>query len=206
MSHILHNSDWVRHDQADFAVDEILDAAGRAFSDLGVAKATMADLCGYAGCARSTLYRYFDNRAALHIAFVNRAALRIAARMAEATPPHGTPTEVLTERILFGIRAVRDDPMLAIWFTPENMAVPIALSRDSEVLIALAAGFTEGLDVTQRDDELTRTQGQWLLRNIVSLLALPATDADEERTLVEQYIVPALLQSGSRSVPERVNS
>lgn len=197
MSDNVEKVNWGRHDEADLAVGEILDAAGRAFADLGVAKATMADLCRYAGCARSTLYRYFESRAALHIAYVNRAALRIAARLAAATSHRGSPAAVLTERILFGIRSVRDDPMLAIWFTPENMAIPIALSSDSEVLAALTAGFTDGLGITDRSDDEIRTQGQWLLRSIVSLLAMPADDSTQERTLVEHYIVPALLQSRS---------
>lgn len=206
MSDRLDATIWVRHDQADLAVDEILDAAGRAFAELGVASTTMADLCVYAGCARSTLYRYFDNRNSLHIAFVNRAALRIAARMPEATPDHGDPATVLTERILYGIRSVRNDPMLAVWFTPENMAVPIALSSDSEVLAALTAGFTDGLAVTERSDDESRTQGQWLLRSIVSLLAMPADDSAQERTLVEHYIVPALLQVRSSRGRTRVDS
>ncbi len=187
-------------------MDEILDAAGRAFADLGVAKATMVDICRYAGCSRATLYRYFDNRTMLHIAYVNRAALRIAERMADATPAIGPAPLILTERILSGIRSVRDDPMLAVWFTPENMAVPIALSRDSEVLAALTAGFTDGLESVPRGSEHTQRQGRWLLRSIVSLLAIPAEDPDEERFSVENYIVPALLAEPSGQSRERTRT
>lgn len=185
--------DWGRHDEVALAVDELLDAAGRAFAELGVGKATMADVCRAAGCARSTLYRYFPTRGALHLAYVNRAALRIAARMPAAAAIAGPSATVLTERILFGIRSVREDPLLATWFSPENISVPIALSRDSEVLDALTAGFTDGLDLPERSAALARRQGQWLLRSIVSLLAMPADDPEEERATIERFIVPALL-------------
>lgn len=169
-------------------------------------KATMVDVCRYAGCSRATLYRYFNNRTMLHIAYVNRAALRIAETMGDATPADGPAPVVLAERILYGIRSVRDDPMLAVWFTPENMAVPIALSRDSEVLAALTAGFTDGLGSVSPGSEHTQRQGRWLLRSIVSLLAMPAEDPDEERFLVEDYIVPALLAEPAGQPGERTRT
>jgi len=197
---------WGRHENGDVAVDEILDAAGRAFAVHGVAKATMIDVCRYAGCSRATLYRYFDNRTMLHSAYVNRAALRIAERMGDATPATGPAPVVIAERILYGIRSVRNDPLLAVWFTPENMAVPIALSRDSEVLAALTAGFTDGLDGVPRGSEDTQRQGRWLLRSIVSLLAMPTDDPDEERFLVENYIVPALLAEPAGPADERTRT
>jgi AcrR family transcriptional regulator len=195
-------ADWTREDHEDVAGDKLLDAAGQAFAELGVARATMVDVARHAGCSRATLYRYFDGRASLHLAYVNRAALSIAARISDDRPNINTPSAVLAERILAGIDAVRSDPLLAVWFEPENMAVPIALSRDSEVLAALAAQFTAGLDLPAwTDDELDRRAG-WLLRSIVSLLAMPVDSPADERAIVESFVVPPLLnehQPGSPS-------
>ncbi len=53
--------------------------------------------------------------------------------------------------------------MLAVWFEPENMAVPMAVSQSAE-----------------------------LLRSIVSLLAMPGTDADAARSTIESFVVPVL--------------
>ena len=146
----------------------------------------------YAGCSRATLYRYFESRHALHLAYVNRAALAIAATQAELPLRSATdPVEVLTDRILSGIRAVRSDPLLAVWFEPQNMAVPVALSQDSEVLRALAAGFINGLDdapISSRDVEL---RGSWLLRSIVALLAMPGADDAAERAMVRPSWSPS---------------
>lgn len=190
----MSHSRWRRHDRVGVATDEILDAAGQAFAELGVARATMVDICRYAGCSRATLYRYFPSRPALHLAYVNRAALRIAGSMADL-PRFGAadPVELLTDRITAGIRGVRSDPLLAVWFEPENLAVPIALSQDSEVLAALAEGFIDDPAGALAPPGLVEQRGAWLLRSIVALLAMPATDLAVERSLIETFLVPALL-------------
>lgn len=186
---------WPRHGSGDAAVGELLDAAGRAFADLGVAHATMVDICRYAGCSRATLYRYFENRRALHLAYVNRAALAIAATQAELPlRTESDPVEVLTDRIVAGLSGVRSDPLLSTWFEPENLAVPIELSQDSEVLRALASGFIDELHLGRMSSAEIELRGSWLLRSIVALLAMPGRDDASERTMIATFLVPGLLQ------------
>jgi AcrR family transcriptional regulator len=183
---------WSRHEDEDDAVDSLLDAAGRAFAALGVSKATMVDIAREAGCSRATLYRYFPNQSALHHAFVHRATLRIAERLADERRATGVP-DTLTDRILGGIAAVRDDPLLAVWFEPENMAVPIAVSQSSELLKTMSAGLIDQLDVGPHTRAEIERRGEWLLRSIVSLLAMPGPDAATEREMVESFVVPVLV-------------
>ena len=59
---------WRREEDSGPAVDKILEAAERAFVELGVSAAGMAEIARFAGCSRGTLYRYFENRHALHLA------------------------------------------------------------------------------------------------------------------------------------------
>ncbi len=185
---------WRRKRSGSVAVDELLDAAGRAFADLGVAKATMVDVCRIAGCSRATLYRYFPTRAALHLAYVHRATLGIAARLAERRRGIDmAPAVEMTDRILAGVEAVRSDPLLAVWFEPDNMAIPIALSQDSELLRAMNTAFVAEISADAATQAELEQRGEWLLRCIVSLLAMPARDAATERTLVECFVVPALV-------------
>ena len=191
----MSHRDWRRHPDGDVAVDELLDAAGHAFAELGVAKATMVDVGRYAGCSRATLYRYFDSRSALHLAYVNRAALQIAGTLGDLPRRRGDGTaEILTDRLLAGIDGVRSDPLLAVWFEPENMAVPVALSQDSEVLSAMASGFIDGLDDLAFTAAEVELRGAWLLRCIVALLAMPA-DRPTERAMVETFLVPVLIDA-----------
>jgi AcrR family transcriptional regulator len=186
---VSHN-DWQRHADASAAVDGLLDAAGVAFARFGVARATMMDVARLAGCSRATLYRYFPNREALHLGFVHRATLRIAADMTP-TAAAGSP-QGMVDLVMAGISAVRADPLLAVWFEPENMAVPIAVSQNSELLQAMTAGMAEQFDAALEPAEI-QLRGTWLLRCIVSFLAMPAANDAEERSMIEAFVVPLLI-------------
>jgi AcrR family transcriptional regulator len=182
---------WQRHYDGAVALDKILDAAGTVLAQRGVRRATMTDVARAAGCSRATLYRYFPDQDDLRHAFVHRATLRIARQLAEDRR-NGAPA-ALADRILAGISAVRADPLLAIWFEPENMAVPIALSQSSELLQAMTTGLIDELGVGALDPAEAGRRGEWLLRCIVSLLAMPGSDDETERTLVESFVVPVLV-------------
>ena len=191
----MSHSDWRRRDDAQVAVDDLLDAAGLAFERFGVAHATMTDVARTAGCSRATLYRYFPNREALHLGFVHRATLRIAATMT-TEPANGSP-DAIVDLVLHGIAAVRDDPLLAVWFEPENVAIPIAVSQSSDLLramtTALAGELAGELDGDARSPADVELRGAWLLRCIVSFLAMPAESDEVERQLLETFVVPLLI-------------
>lgn len=153
----------------------------------------MVDVAGVAGCSRATLYRYFPNQEALHLAFVHRATVRIAEQLA-ADRNAGAP-DSFADRILSGIAQVRADPLLAVWFEPENMAVPMAMSQNSELLRAMSVGLIDENDERPLERSDVERRAEWLLRSIVSLLATPGTDAEAERTMVESFVVPVLTAS-----------
>ena len=186
----MSNTRWPRHGDEQAAIDELLDAAGRTFAQLGVARATMVDVARAAGCSRATLYRYFPNQDALHLAFVHRATLRIAGQMA-ADRDAGAP-DSLVDRIVHGIEQVRADPLLAVWFEPENMAVPMALSQNSDLLQSMTVGVIDGNDQTPLDRADVELRAEWLLRSIVSLLAMPGANPEAERSMIESFVVPVL--------------
>ena len=74
---------WLREEQPGVAVNRILDAAEKAFVEVGVSAAGMGRIAEAAGCSRGTLYRYFPNRHELHVAYVDRASRQIVARVRE---------------------------------------------------------------------------------------------------------------------------
>lgn len=189
----MSNTPWRRHGDEQLAIDDLLDAAGRAFADLGVSRATMVDVARVAGCSRATLYRYFPNQESLHLAFVHRATLRIAAQLA-ADRSAGAP-DSLADRILSGIAQVRADPQLAVWFEPENMAVPMAVSQRSDLLQSMSVGLIDQNDETRLERNDVERRAEWLLRSIVMLLAMPGADAEAERSMVESFLVPVLTAS-----------
>lgn len=154
---------WLADDRAVLAADRILDAAAGLFAEHGVTAVGMGDVARAAGCARATLYRYYADRDALRRAFVEREADRIGAQVAAAGGDAAAS-------VLLAVRLVRAQPALAAWFTAESAGLGL------EAALGLGGG----------DD------ARWLARCVVSLLAMPARDAADERRIVARYVVPGL--------------
>lgn len=183
---------WLREQQADLAVDKILDAASNVFSELGVPATGMADIARVAGCSRGTLYRYFRNRHELYVAYIDRAARELAARIAAELAGIDDPRTRLVEGILLSVREVRATPATAAWFAPGGTGIAAGMSGASDVIEALAAAFVARLVAVEGDPD-NRLRARWLVRVIVSLLAMPGADEREERALVERFVAPAVL-------------
>ncbi|GKT28195.1 Cytochrome P450 130 [Aduncisulcus paluster] len=121
-----------------------------------------------AGCSRATLYRYFENREALHIAYVHRAAGVITRQVTEHVAGIDDPTELLTEAMVTALRLVRADPTLSAWFRPGEYFGG-SLGLHSEVINTMVASFIK----RTATDSGTHTKAKWYVRVIVSLLAYP---------------------------------
>ncbi len=188
---------WLREPQPDLAAERILDAADKAFVELGVSAAGMGKVAEYAGCSRGTLYRYFPNRHALHVAYVDREARRINARVRDAIAEIEDPRARLVESIVLSLREVRGSPGTAAWFAPGISDLAARMSRSSEVVDRMTRGFVAGLFAADGSDSEDRLRARWMVRVIVSLLALPGTDEAEERALVERFVAPVLVSHPS---------
>jgi len=160
--------------------EQILDAAARLFAERGVNAVGMGEVARAAGCSRATLYRYYADRRALHLAFVHREARRIGARIAAGGADDLADT-VLADTVLAAVREVRARPELLAWFGAADAGTTAALAQSSEVIEALGANVVG-------DPAAAR----WLVRVIVSLLVVPGRDEAEEREMVERFVVPAV--------------
>ncbi|MGH0029180.1 MAG: TetR/AcrR family transcriptional regulator [Myxococcota bacterium] len=178
---------WRREAEPDAAAGRILDAAEKAFAEIGVSAASMGRIAEQAGCSRGTLYRYFPDRHALHLAYVHRAARRIVRRVGERTAGIADPRGRLVEGILGAVAEVRGDPATAAWFEPGASGIAARMSRGDEVIEALMEAFVA--DLFRPSDPL---RAGWLVRVVVSLLSMPGNDAADERALVERFVVPGL--------------
>ena len=101
--------------------------------------------------------------------------------------------DTLADQVLAGIAAVRADPLLSVWFEPENMAVPIRVSQSSDLLRTISEGALSETDPTPQAREDLELRAGWLLRSIVSLLAMPGKDDAAERAMVQSFVVPVLV-------------
>ncbi|TFH24266.1 MAG: TetR/AcrR family transcriptional regulator [Myxococcales bacterium] len=185
---------WLREEQADLAVDKILNAAAHAFVELGVSAASMSDIARYAGCSRGTLYRYFKTRHDLHLAFVNRTAVELAARVGAEVSSIEDPVEHVVESVLRSVYHVRNTPAAAAWFAPADAGLGAGISRGSETIDALTTTFIARLVGEREDESSDRLLARWLVRVILSLLTSPGESAEEERTLVARFVAPAIVR------------
>lgn len=191
---------WLRDERTEAAAEKILDAAADLFARRGVATTGMSDVAKAAGCSRATLYRYFDGRGALHRAFVHREARRLGEQVAADVAGIADPAQRVTEAILSSVRRVRETPTLAAWFEVGDAGIASELASTSEVIEVLGTSFLAGVGGSDGDRAALPRQARWVVRVIVSLLTVPGADADDERAMVEQFVVPALLP-GQTTVP-----
>lgn len=185
----------LRESQADLAVARILDGAAKAFVELGVSRAGMAEIAAYAGCSRATLYRYFNNRHALHLGFVADRAARLVNGLRVELASVRDPARRLVEYTLRAVERVRSEPAMAAWFEPDVSGATARMSRGSEILDRFAGAFVAEIQGPDGDAESNRLGARFLVRIIVSLLSMPGESPAEERAMIERFVVPSILGS-----------
>ena len=183
--------DWLAGQRTEAACDRILEAAAELFADRGVEAVAMFDIARAAGCSRATLYRYYPSRDALHTAYVHRHARVVGHRIAEGVAGISGPGERLLAGLTLALRLVRENPALAAWFTRTPIGAQAA--EDSEVVQAMTAGFL--LSGAPADVPAAQRQARWLVRVLTSFLTVPGRDADEERAMLAEFVVPRIAVS-----------
>ena len=183
--------DWLAARRTEVAADRILDAAGELFAQQEAATVGMHEIASAAGCSRATLYRYFENREALYTAYVHRESYRLYREMTEQITSLVDPRERLIEGMLASLRNVRESPALASWFSTAQRPIGAEMAEESEVIKALTEAFV--ISLGPDDPELVAHRARWLVRVMTSLMLFPGHDADDERAMLEEFVVPIVL-------------
>jgi AcrR family transcriptional regulator len=188
--------DWLAESRTEAAADRILDAAERLFTDNDPASIGMNEIARAAGCSRATLYRYFESREALRTAYVHRETNRLGREILHLIDRVENPRERLIASIVATLRMVRENPALAAWFGSTRLPIGGELARQSEVIAALATGFLGSLGPD--DSGAVERRARWTVRVIVSLLMFPGQDEADERSMIEEFVVPIVTPAGAR--------
>ena len=190
--------DWLAARRTEVAADRILDAAGELFAHKEAATVGMHEIASAAGCSRATLYRYFENREALYTAYVHRESYRLYREMTEQINAVVDPRERLIEGMLASLRNVRESPALASWFATTQRPIGAEMAEESEVIKALTEAFV--ISLGPDDPELVAHRARWLVRVMTSLMLFPGHDENDERSMLEEFVVPIMLPNQ----PERL--
>jgi AcrR family transcriptional regulator len=184
-------ADWLAESRTGAAADRILDAADELFAQHDAASVGMNEVAKAAGCSRATLYRYFENRDALYTAYVHREAHRVFRELGEQVTAAGEPGAQLVEGVIASLRRVRESPALSSWFAPTQRPIGGEMAERSEVIKARTEAYLCALGLSDPED--VERRARWLLRVMVSLLVFPGHDEAEERAMLEEFVLPALM-------------
>jgi AcrR family transcriptional regulator len=181
-------NDWLSSRRSEAAADRILDAAEELYTQRDQSSIGMNEIARAAGCSRATLYRYFESREALRTAYVHREARRLDRAIKQRIDGIDDPRERLVASITAALRMVRESPALSSWFALARPPIGGEVAGHSEVITALAAAFVNSLG--PEEPAVVERRARWVVRVITSLLMFPGGDEAEERSMIEEFVVP----------------
>jgi AcrR family transcriptional regulator len=183
------------------ARESVIAAARACYAELGVEAARMEDIARRAGISRQHLYSFVSGRdQLLELAVLARLG-EIGARLAEqATERAGDLVAVLVDQIADGVRIGREDPEFTVLAEsmPRVRLNHILTSRDSPLHAInhriyapiFARAMAEG---RLRTDVTTDSMVEWLQGVMTLLAGRDDLAEDEQRAMIESYIIPTLL-------------
>ncbi len=183
-------TDWLADRRTEAAAEKILDAAEGLFGEQDPGSVGMHEIARAAGCSRATLYRYFENREALHAAYVHRWADRLYAQLTEHLADIDDPRQRLVTGITESLSLVRGNPALASWFARTGRPIGGELAEQSAAVTTMVAAFLAALDPGSTD--AVQRRARWVVRVMTSLLVFPGRDAADERAMLEEFVVPVV--------------
>jgi AcrR family transcriptional regulator len=181
-------NDWLGSRRSEVAADRILDAAGELFAKRPAASVGMHEIAKAAGCSRATLYRYFENREALYTAYVHREAYALHTQMIAQLVDVADPRERLVLGFVTSLDLVRSSAALQSWFNAGDAPIGAEIAEQSEVIKAMVAAFVVSLGPDE--PAAVDRKARWLVRVLTSLLIFPGRDAEDERAMIEEFLVP----------------
>lgn len=191
--------DWLGDRRSEVAADRILDAAERLFTEQDPASVGMNEIARAAGCSRATLYRYFDSRESLRTAYIHRETHRLGRDILGRIERIEDPRDRLVAGIIATLRMVRENPSLAAWFGSTRLPIGGEMAGQSQVITALASGFLASLGpAPDSDDAALERRARWAVRVIISMLMFPGRDAEDERAMIEEFVLPVLAPVSTR--------
>lgn len=182
--------------------EAILDAAESCLHRFGPAKTTVEDVAQAAGVSRATLYRQFGNRDALLLAVAAREADRVATDAELFLRRFDDVGSWLVEGMLFCIREIPNRPLLSQFLDPQELGAASRMVLTSERMLAIGSEILRPMFEPAHAAGLLR-EGveldaliEWILRILMSYLAVPGPESrseEELRTQLRTLLLPAVL-------------
>ena len=186
--------------------ERLLDAAEGCLQQFGPQKTSMEDVARAAGMSRATVYRYFENRDALLLGVASRQSANLANDAISHLSQFSTISTHLVEGLLFALREIPKQPVLASLVTSLDSNSSSSLLLNSAGLIDIGVKVIHPLFANAKAQGLLRDEididmlVEWLLRVLWTYLNAPsqiATDEESMRKLFQMMLLPAVLKDSA---------
>ena len=169
-------------------VKQIIDSAAELFDEIGIANATPSDIAKASGLTRTSLYRYFPNKASIIRALAERHLEALQLRFAEI--PSDLPIEGRIELLVETYAEFyRKEPgYMAVWSGVDSL--PELKSIDQSALDFHSALIQQQastiIEVSEEHRESLKMISIILPRTIGSILRLAVQDPERDELYVEE--------------------
>ncbi len=83
------------------------------------------------------------------------------------------------------------------WFAETGPPIGAAMAAQSDVITVMVASFLSALGTG--DGDVVQQRARWVVRVVTSMLSFPGHDADDERGMLTQFVVPVVVSPSVRS-------
>lgn len=185
--------------------EQILDATATCFQKFGASATTMEDIASTAGLGRKTLYRTFSSRAELIDALAIHHIDLFLDQIKNLVDHCATLEEAIVVGIVEILRQYRKDKVLmaAIEASSDHGVEHYLTDPDSPLLHIMqtvwGATFARARKTGElRSDMSDRDLSSWLLGVYLLLLLRSDMDADAQRHLLQELVMPGLRPTAAK--------
>ena len=185
----------------DEARQKIVEAAAAIVTDKGWKKIRFDTIAKEVGCARPTLYRYFNSKEELLSAVLIHLMYLLASELTDAIKDIEDSTEALVEVTYLGASYLRDEKRYSFVMDPDNIKylTRIAIEtipKEMAPLIKENMESKNGKNLLNNDISFDEA-GKWLIMQIVSMAQFGpiGKSPEEEKSFIRKMVIPILFES-----------
>ena len=175
----------------------------------GLSKTTLDDVARVAGCSRATLYRYFDDKAALVRRAVDVELTRMTARAVAAADEAATLADATVALVTTAARDLASHGALQflLHHEPESILDQLAFGPGDRILVRVGDAFAPAFARWLPIDDARRT-GDWIARILRSYVLMPEPSVDlteptEASRFLWELVIPGIAHEAHEVLVER---
>ncbi len=181
----------------------LVSAAARLISEKGISALRLEQVAEQAGCARSSVYRYFDSKDQLVLAVIGRDFTRLTEIIYSQVEDMSDPAEQLVESTFLCIQAMRNNRHMQELWDPQkssSMSMATMILKGIPNTMADSIGHIFLREARKRNlvrDNVSNKEAlRWLLMIITShgAFGFNVMKEQEEKEYLRKMLLPSLFK------------